>query len=130
MMLAPMDQRFLESLREQIASIRESGLYKTERIISSPQGAEIAVRPDLEVINFCANNYLGLSDDPKVLAAAHAALDRWGYGISSVRKTRSSTDRVSTRTAASSRRSSVKRTRSSATRSITRASSMASVSPR
>ncbi|TMB99914.1 MAG: aminotransferase class I/II-fold pyridoxal phosphate-dependent enzyme, partial [Chloroflexi bacterium] len=56
-----------------------------ERVISSPQGAEIAVRPDLEVINFCANNYLGLSDDPRVLAAAHAALDRWGYGMSSVR---------------------------------------------
>ena len=85
MMLAPMDQRFLDSVREQIASIRESGLYKRERVISSPQGAEIAVRPDLEVINFCANNYLGLSDDPKVLAAAHAALDRWGYGMSSVR---------------------------------------------
>src|SRR6266704_6334827 len=80
-----MDQRFLDSVREQIASIRDSGLYKKERVISSPQGAEIAVRPDLEVINFCANNYLGLSDDPKVLSAAHAALDRWGYGMSSVR---------------------------------------------
>ena len=80
-----MDQRFLDSLRDQIASIREAGLYKKERIISSPQGAEIAVRPDLEVINFCANNYLGLSSDPAVLAAAHAALDRWGYGMSSVR---------------------------------------------
>src|SRR5258706_5898453 len=85
MMLAAMDQRFLDSLRDQIASIRESGLYKKERVISSPQGAEIAVQPDLEVVNFCANNYLGLSDDPKVLAAAHAALDRWGYGMSSVR---------------------------------------------
>ncbi len=80
-----MDERFLDSLRDQLASIRESGLYKKERIISSPQGAEIAVRPDLEVINFCANNYLGLSDDPGVVAAAHAALDRWGYGMSSVR---------------------------------------------
>ena len=85
MMLAAMDQRFLDSIRDQIASIRESGLYKKERVISSPQGAEIAVRPDLEVVNFCANNYLGLSDDPRVLAAAHAALDRWGYGMSSVR---------------------------------------------
>src|SRR5678815_1117031 len=53
MMLAAMDQRFLDSIRDQIASIRESGLYKKERVISSPQGAEIAVRPDLEVINFC-----------------------------------------------------------------------------
>ena len=80
-----MDQRFLDSLREQVAAIRDGGLYKKERIISSPQGAEIAVRPEGEVINFCANNYLGLSDDPRVLAAAHAALDRWGYGMSSVR---------------------------------------------
>ncbi len=79
------DRRYLEAVRDQIASIREGGLYKKERIISSPQGAEIAVRPDLEVINFCANNYLGLSDDPAVVAAAHAALDRWGYGMSSVR---------------------------------------------
>src|SRR5438093_3305191 len=85
MMLAPMDQRFLGLLREQIASIRENGLYKEERVISSPQGAEIAVRPALEVRNFCAHNYLGLSRDPRVLAAAHAALDRWGYGMSSVR---------------------------------------------
>src|SRR4026208_1176947 len=85
MMLAAMDQRFLDSIRDQIASIRESGLYKQERVISSPQGAEIAVRPALEVVNFCANNDLGLSDDPRVLAAAHAALDRWGYGMSSVR---------------------------------------------
>src|SRR5688572_16200165 len=80
-----MDQRFLDSLREQVVAIREGGLYKKERIIISPQGAEIAVRPEGEVINFCANNYLGLSDDPRVLASAHAALDRWGYGMSSVR---------------------------------------------
>ncbi|HKY51242.1 MAG TPA: glycine C-acetyltransferase, partial [Candidatus Limnocylindria bacterium] len=80
-----MDQQFRAMLREQLASIRESGLYKQERVIRSPQGAEIAVRPDLEVVNFCANNYLGLSDDPRILAAAHAALDRWGYGMSSVR---------------------------------------------
>jgi glycine C-acetyltransferase len=79
------DRAFLDALREQVASIREAGLYKKERIITSPQGAEIAVRPDLEVINFCANNYLGLSDDPAVVAAAHAALERWGYGMSSVR---------------------------------------------
>ena len=76
---------FLDALREQVASIREAGLYKKERIITSPQGAEIGVRPDLEVINFCANNYLGLSDDPAVVTAAHAALERWGYGMSSVR---------------------------------------------
>ena len=80
-----MDRVFLDSLHEQVERIRESGLYKSERIITSPQGAQITVRPDAEVLNFCANNYLGLSDHPAVVAAAHAALDRWGYGMSSVR---------------------------------------------
>ncbi len=80
-----MDRRFLDSLARQIAEIREAGLYKTERVITSPQGAEIRVQPGDEVINFCANNYLGLSDHPAVVRAAHAALDRWGYGMSSVR---------------------------------------------
>jgi len=84
-MMPAMDRRFLDSLDEQISQIREAGLYKKERIISSPQGAEIRVRPGDEVINFCANNYLGLSDHPAVVRAAHAALDRWGYGMSSVR---------------------------------------------
>src|SRR5213594_2536051 len=85
MMLAPMDQRFLVSLREQIASIRENDLYKEERVIDSPQRAVIRVTSGGEVINFCANNYLGLSDHPTVVKAAHAALERWGYGMSSVR---------------------------------------------
>ena len=85
MMASGMDRRFLDGLAEQVAQIREAGLYKKERIITSPQGAEITVRPDHEVINFCANNYLGLSDHPAVVRAAHAALDRWGYGMSSVR---------------------------------------------
>ena len=80
-----MDRRFLEGLHEQVEQIRESGLYKSERVITSPQGAAITVRPGDEVLNFCANNYLGLSDHPAVVAAAHAALDRWGYGMSSVR---------------------------------------------
>ncbi len=80
-----MDQGFLTSLHEQVEQIRESGLYKSERVITSPQGARITVRPDDDVLNFCANNYLGLSDHPDVVAAAHAALDRWGYGMSSVR---------------------------------------------
>jgi glycine C-acetyltransferase len=84
-MMPAMDRRFLDSLEQQIAQIREAGLYKNERIITSPQGAAIRVEPGDEVINFCANNYLGLSDDPAVLKAAHAALDRWGYGMSSVR---------------------------------------------
>jgi glycine C-acetyltransferase len=80
-----MDRRFLDSLDEQVAQIREGGLYKKERVITSPQGASIKVEPDDEVLNFCANNYLGLSDHPAVVKAAHAALDRWGYGMSSVR---------------------------------------------
>ena len=80
-----MDRRFLQALDEEVAQIRESGLYKKERVITSPQGSAITVEPGGEVINFCANNYLGLSDHPAVVKAAHAALDRWGYGMSSVR---------------------------------------------
>ncbi len=83
--MSAMDRRFLENLNEQIAQIRAAGLYKKERVITSPQGAEIVVQPGGDVINFCANNYLGLSDHPAVVKAAHAALDRWGYGMSSVR---------------------------------------------
>ncbi|MBU0691566.1 glycine C-acetyltransferase [bacterium] len=71
-------------LIQELNSVREAGLYKTERIIQSPQGAEIKV-PQGEVLNFCANNYLGLGDHPDLIAAAKDALDRWGYGMSSVR---------------------------------------------
>jgi glycine C-acetyltransferase len=71
-------------LREQLDGLRESGLYKAERILSSPQKARIQVAGK-EVVNFCANNYLGLASDPEVIQAAHEALDRWGYGLSSVR---------------------------------------------
>src|SRR5256885_4514271 len=80
-----MERRFLDSLDEQVAQIRESGLFKKERVITSPQGASITVKSGDEVLNFCANNYLGLSDHPAVVKAAHTALDRWGYGMSSVR---------------------------------------------
>lgn len=71
-------------LTTELAAIREAGLYKNERIIQSPQGAAIRV-PQGDVLNFCANNYLGLGDHPKLIDAAKAALDRWGYGMSSVR---------------------------------------------
>ncbi len=71
-------------LNGELASIREGGLYKDERILEGPQGAAIEVA-GREVINFCANNYLGLSSHPAVIAAAHRALDEWGYGLSSVR---------------------------------------------
>jgi glycine C-acetyltransferase len=73
-------------LQKELDTIREAGLYKTERIITSPQGAEITVQGmDRPVLNFCANNYLGLSSHPKVIEAAHRALDTHGYGMSSVR---------------------------------------------
>jgi glycine C-acetyltransferase len=69
-----------------LQSIRAAGLEKSERLLLSPQGASILVRESVEpVLNFCANNYLGLSADPRVLAAAHAALDTYGFGLSSVR---------------------------------------------
>lgn len=68
-----------------ISEIREAGLYKSERIIESPQDATIRVSGDREVLNMCANNYLGLSDHPAIVEAAHNGLDDWGYGLSSVR---------------------------------------------
>lgn len=74
-----------EDLTNEIQSIRDAGLYKEERIIMTPQGAEIEVKGGKEVLNFCANNYLGLSSHPKVIEAAHKTLDAWGYGMSSVR---------------------------------------------
>ncbi|MQY61524.1 glycine C-acetyltransferase [bacterium] len=72
-------------LTKEIQSIHDAGLYKSERIIMTPQGAEIEVKGSKEVLNFCANNYLGLSSHPKVIEAAHTTLDEWGYGMSSVR---------------------------------------------
>lgn len=71
-------------LQRRIQEIRESGLYKHERVLTGPQGGRIDVGKG-SVINFCANNYLGLASHPSVVQAAHAALDRWGYGLSSVR---------------------------------------------
>jgi glycine C-acetyltransferase len=72
-------------LQEELKAIKEAGLYKTERIITSPQGADITVQGGKEVINFCANNYLGLSSHPKVTEAAKKAIDTHGFGMSSVR---------------------------------------------
>lgn len=77
--------RFQEFLQKEISDIKEAGLYKNERIIITPQGAEIKVKSGAEVLNFCANNYLGLSNNPKLIAAAKQALDTHGYGLSSVR---------------------------------------------
>jgi glycine C-acetyltransferase len=71
-------------LDEELQKIRAAGLYKDERVLQGPQGAHIHVA-QREVLNFCANNYLGLSSHPEIIRAAHEALDRWGYGLSSVR---------------------------------------------
>jgi glycine C-acetyltransferase len=76
---------FQEHLQKELQNIDESGLFKRERIITSPQGADIKVSTGAEVINFCANNYLGLSSHPKVIEAAKKTLDTHGYGMSSVR---------------------------------------------
>jgi glycine C-acetyltransferase len=69
----------------ELDEIRSAGLFKAERVIVSPQGSSIRVRDGQEVLNFCANNYLGLADDPRIIAAAKEAIDRWGYGLASVR---------------------------------------------
>ncbi|MEU4797841.1 glycine C-acetyltransferase [Streptomyces sp. NPDC023327] len=74
-----------EDLQATLDEIRAAGLHKPERVISTPQSATVAVSSGGEVLNFCANNYLGLADHPEVVAAAHEALDRWGYGMASVR---------------------------------------------
>lgn len=77
--------KFQSFLQEELKAIDEAGLYKKERIITSPQGADIAVSSGDDVINFCANNYLGLSSHPEVIEASKKALDTHGYGMSSVR---------------------------------------------
>ncbi len=74
-----------EHLQKELADIRQAGLYKNERIITSPQKADISVSTGENVLNFCANNYLGLSNHPKLIAAAKVGLDTHGYGMSSVR---------------------------------------------
>jgi glycine C-acetyltransferase len=80
-----MYDQFKPFLTKELASIKEAGLYKKERIITSPQAAEITIEGGQEVLNFCANNYLGLSSHPKVIQAAKDAIDSHGYGMSSVR---------------------------------------------
>ncbi len=77
--------KFKEHLTRELANIRNEGLYKNERIIVSPQGAEIELESGEKVLNFCANNYLGLSNHPELIKAAKEGLDTHGYGMSSVR---------------------------------------------
>jgi glycine C-acetyltransferase len=80
-----MHDRFSEYLALQLDEIRAAGTFKPERVITSRQSAHIATTTRPDVLNLCANNYLGLADHPEVIAAAHWALDEWGYGLSSVR---------------------------------------------
>jgi len=72
-------------LTTELQQIRDAGLHKSERVLATPQGARIAVVGGRQVLNFCANNYLGLANDPRVIEAARASYERWGYGLSSVR---------------------------------------------
>ena len=84
-----MNEKFVSRIGKELEEIRDAGLFKSERIITSAQGAEITVRSggnvERTVLNFCANNYLGLSAHPKTIEAAHQAIDARGYGMSSVR---------------------------------------------
>jgi glycine C-acetyltransferase len=80
-----MAKKILEDLRSEFSTLKTEGLYKQERIITSPQAAGISVSTGEEVLNFCANNYLGLSNHPDVIKAARETMERWGYGLSSVR---------------------------------------------
>ena len=80
-----MDTPFYQRLTEDLRGLREQGLYKTERQLASPQGAEIRTQDGKPVLNLCANNYLGLAAHPSVREAAHRAIDRYGYGMASVR---------------------------------------------
>ncbi len=80
-----MDSKFNAHLSQQLDAIQQAGTFKRERVISTSQGAEIRVRGNRPLINMCANNYLGLANHPEVVQAAREGLDRWGYGLSSVR---------------------------------------------
>src|SRR5438552_3082551 len=76
---------YRQRLRQQLDETRAAGLYKQERFLTTPQNAHVSVPGREGVLNLCANNYLGLSNDPDIVAAAREALERWGYGLSSVR---------------------------------------------
>jgi glycine C-acetyltransferase len=80
-----MNHDFVAHLRQTLEEIRDAGLYKAERIIATPQDAHIRVADGAEVLNMCANNYLGLAEHAEIVKAAHEGLDRWGYGLASVR---------------------------------------------
>ncbi|WP_306046869.1 glycine C-acetyltransferase [Nioella sp. MMSF_3534] len=80
-----MTKAFIDHLSQELDGLREAGLFKSERVITTPQAGTVGLSTGREVINLCANNYLGLSDHPDLVAAGRDALDRYGYGMSSVR---------------------------------------------
>ncbi|MBL8507674.1 MAG: glycine C-acetyltransferase, partial [Chitinimonas sp.] len=80
-----MNSAFLTHLETELAAIKDAGFFKPERVIASHQRADIRLRDGSEVLNFCANNYLGLADDPRLIAAAKKGVDDYGYGVASVR---------------------------------------------
>src|SRR4026209_2800708 len=80
-----MDGKFEQFVAGELEATREAGSYKTERVITTRQGSHVHVATGEDVINLCANNYLGLAQDPRVNAAAREGLERWGYGMASVR---------------------------------------------
>ena len=146
------DSATFERLKSELAEIESAGLYKRERQITTPQRVAIETAERGEVLNFCANNYLGLADNPEIIDAAKQALDDHGFGMASVRficgtqdlhkqlektiadftarKTRFCTRPASTPTAACSSRCWVRKTRSFPTRSTTPRSSTASACAR
>ncbi len=80
-----MDQAFLEHLQKELAQLKELGLYKEERVIASPQQAQISLSDRSKVLNFCSNNYLGLANHPAVVEAASKSVQQFGFGLASVR---------------------------------------------
>ncbi|HOH78229.1 MAG TPA: glycine C-acetyltransferase [Candidatus Cloacimonadota bacterium] len=80
-----MSKKFRSEIRKQLDAIVASGMYKKERVLATPQSPEIALTNGHKVINFCANNYLGLSNHPEVIKASQKAMEKWGFGLSSVR---------------------------------------------
>src|SRR5688500_6142703 len=77
--------RLVQHLNQQLEEVRAAGLWKGERVLHSPQNPHVAVPGRSDVLNMCANNYLGLADHPEVIAAASEAAEKWGYGMASVR---------------------------------------------
>lgn len=81
----PMTEATAETFRQKLQDIRDAGTYKEERVITSQQDADIEVESGDHVINFCANNYLGLANHPEIMGAAKKGVDRYGFGVASVR---------------------------------------------